>query len=139
MAGGQQNPTDIAEGTFYEGSRTMKDLTLSEAVNEAISVAPDVISIFHTRIAIANRAVKVILKEWSGPVMVYPDAGRQSAALAKWHNHSIENEESVEDYIDAAKAWVDQGVQIVGACCEFGVQYIEPLRQAVPKKISVPR
>ncbi|HAT22780.1 MAG: homocysteine S-methyltransferase family protein [Chloroflexota bacterium] len=139
MAGGQQNTTDIAEGTPYEGSRTMKDLTLSEAVNEAIPVAPDVISIFHTRIAIANRAVKVILKEWSGPVMVYPDAGRQSAALAKWHNHSIENEESVEDYIDAAKAWVDQGVQIVGACCEFGVQYIEPLRQAVPKKISVPR
>ena len=50
MAGGQQNTTDIAEGTPYEGSRTMKDLTLSEAVNEAIPVAPDVISIFHTRI-----------------------------------------------------------------------------------------
>ena len=67
--------------------------------------------------------------------MVYPDAGRRSSALAKWYDHSADNEESTEEYIDAARSWVDQGVQIVGACCGFGVEYLKPLRQAIPEKI----
>ncbi len=135
MAGGQQNPTDIAEGIQYKGSRTMKDLTLAEAVREATYIGPDVISIFHTRIPTATKAVEVVLENWKGPVMVYPDAGRRSTSLAKWYDHSADNEESIEDYINAAQGWIDKGVQIVGACCGFGVDYIKPLRQIIPKKV----
>ena len=135
MAGGQQVSTDVAEGIQYQGSRTMKDLTLAEAVMEAIQIGPDVISIFHTRIPTATKAVEVVLENWKGPVMVYPDAGRRSSALAKWYDHSADNEESIKDYIDAVKGWVDRKVQIVGACCGFGVEYIKPLRQAIPEKV----
>ncbi len=135
MAGGQQVSTDVAEGIQYKGSRALKDLTLAEAVREAIQIDPDVISIFHTRIPTATKAVEVVLENWKGPVMVYPDAGRRSSALAKWYDHSADNEESTEEYIDAARSWVDQGVQIVGACCGFGVEYLKPLRQAIPEKV----
>ncbi|MEC7835897.1 MAG: homocysteine S-methyltransferase family protein [Chloroflexota bacterium] len=135
MAGGQQNPTDVAEGIQYLGSRPMKDLTLSEAVREAIQIGPDVISIFHTRIPTADRAVDVVMENWQGPVMVYPDAGRKGGVSGKWYDHSANNEESIEDYINAAKIWVDKGVQIVGACCGFGADYIKPLRQIIPAKV----
>ena len=83
-----------------------------------------------------SRAVQVALEEWSGPVMAYPDAGRQSPGIAKWHNRLLTNEESIDDFTNAAKGWVNQGVQIIGGCCEFGVDYIEPLRKFIPTKIS---
>ncbi|MQG03620.1 MAG: homocysteine S-methyltransferase family protein [SAR202 cluster bacterium] len=136
MLGGQQVPTHVAEGPLHKGSRPMKDMTLAEAIREVLPVGPDVISAFHSRIASVNRAVQVALEEWPGPVMAYPDAGRQSSALAKWHDRSLTNEESIDDFTNAAKTWVNRGVQIIGACCEFGVEYIEPLRKSIPTKIS---
>ncbi|MDC0035471.1 homocysteine S-methyltransferase family protein [Chloroflexi bacterium] len=135
MLGGQQNPTYVAEGKSYPGARKLRDdMTLSEAIREVISVGPDVLSIFHSRIENVNRAVEIALEEWSGPLMAYPDAGATDS-LIKWRDLTKANEESTEEYIDAAKAWVNQGVQIVGTCCGFGVEYIKPLRQSIPQKI----
>ena len=114
----------------------MKDMPLAEAIREVLPIGPDVISVFHSRIASVSRAVQVALEEWPGTVMAYPDAGRQSPGIAKWHNRSLTNEESIDDFTNAAKTWVNQGVQIIGACCEFGVEYIEPLRKSIPSKIS---
>lgn len=57
----------------------------------------------------------------------------------RWRNRTTVNEESTSELSNAAKKWVDMGVQIVGACCGFGAEYIEPLRQAIPKKIDQPR
>ena len=134
--GGQQSPTHVAESTFYKGARVMKDMTLAEAIREVLPVGPDVISVFHSRIANVNLAVQVALEEWPGSVMAYPDAGRRSAAMAKWHDRSVANDESIEDFTNAARTWVDRGVQIIGACCGFGVDYIEPLNKSIPTKIS---
>ncbi|MBS22155.1 MAG: hypothetical protein CL739_08715 [Chloroflexi bacterium] len=75
------------------------------------------------------------MENWQGPVMVYPYAGRKGGVSGKWYDHSENNEESIEEYIDAAKIWVDKGVQIVGACCGFGADYIKPLRQIIPAKV----
>ena len=135
MLGGQQNPTHVAEGKKYPGARNLRDdMTLSEAIREVIPVGPDVISIFHSRIENANRAVEVAIKEWSGPLMAYPDAGATDS-LIKWRDLTKSNEESIEEYIDAAQNWVNQGVQIVGTCCGFGTEYIKPLREAIPAKV----
>ena len=135
MLGGQQNPTHVAEGKKYPGARNLRDdMTLSEAIREVIPIGPDVISIFHSRIENANRAVEVAIKEWSGPLMAYPDAGATDS-LIKWRDLTKLNEESIEEYIDAAQNWVNQGVQIVGTCCGFGTEYIKPLREAIPAKV----
>ncbi len=135
MLGGQQSPTHVAEGKTYPGARKLRDdMTLSEAIREVITVGPDVLAIFHSRIENVNRAVEVALEEWSGPLMAYPDAGATDL-LIKWRDLTKSNEESTEDYLKAAKNWVNQGVQIVGACCGFGVEYIKPLRQSIPKNI----
>lgn len=135
MLGGAQTEASVAHGKVYPNMRTIRDdMTLAEAINEVKTVNPDVISIFHSRITDVNKALKIASKEWSGPLMVYPDAGADTS-ITKWRDLRKPNEESVEEYIEAAKGWVTQGVQVVGACCGFGVEYIKPLRQSIPEKI----
>ena len=46
------------------------------------------------------------------------------------------NEESATQFTDAAKEWVEVGVQVVGACCGFGAVYIMPVRDALPDKTA---
>ncbi len=137
ILGWPQGP--VGEGTIPSGARPIKDnMTLAEAIGEVKPVGPDVMAVFHSRIETMNAALRVMLNEWSGPVMAYPDSGRNDMS-ARWRDHTVVNEESASDLTDAAKNWVRMGVQIVGACCGFGVEYIEPLRQAIPDKIARPR
>jgi hypothetical protein len=79
-----------------------------------------------------------MLDEWSGPVMAYPDSGSNDMAKT-WRYRTVVNEESATELTDAAKEWVEMGVQVVGACCGFGAEYIMPMRDALPDKIAQPR
>jgi len=49
---------------------------------------------------------------------------------------SVSKSASIEDFLDAAKKWVHQGVQVVGTCCGFGVEYIRDIREVIPKSIN---
>lgn len=137
ILGWPQGP--LGEGTVPFGARPIKvNKTLAEAIAEVKPAGPDVMAVFHSSIKNMTAALRVMLDEWSGPVMAYPDSGRNDAAT-RWRDRTLVNEESGNDFTDAAKNWVEMGVQIVGACCGFGVEYIEPLRQAIPGKIARPR
>ncbi len=70
--------------------------------------------------------------------MAYPDSGRTDMGIG-WRDRTEANEESVDDFIEAAKNWVDMGIQIVGGCCGFGTEYIKPMRGAIPAEIDHPR
>ena len=121
------------------GARPINDnMTLAEAINEVKAVGPDAMAVFHSRIEDTNAGLRVMMEEWSGPVMAYPDAGRTDYVQI-WQDRSQANEESPDEFTDAAKNWVDMGVQVVGACCGFGVDYIQPLKGALPGKIAEPR
>ncbi len=121
------------------GARTINDdMTLAEAIAEIRPAGPDVMAVFHSRIEDTNAALDVLLSEWSGPAMAYPDAGRRDY-VQKWQDRETANEETPDEFTSAAGAWVDRGVQVVGACCGFGSAYIEPLRGALPDRIAEPR
>lgn len=109
------------------------DLSLADGINEIASIGPDVLGIFHSRIADSTVALQVMLDEWSGPVVVYPDAGRDDY-LETWQNRSLKNEESVQELTREAATWVEMGAQIIGACCGFGVEYTRALRGALPAR-----
>ena len=124
-----------AEGLFSDkdnvptGARPIKEnMTLAEAIAEVKPLSPDVMAVFHSTIEDNTAGLRVMLDEWSGPVMAYPDAGRKSIRDA--------NKDSISEFTDAAMGWVEMGVQVVGTCCGFGAEYIEPLRPALPDKIS---
>ena len=112
--------------------------SLAEGVNEIASVGPDVLGVFHSRIDETTAALQVVLDEWSGPVVVYPDAGREDY-LATWQDSTVSNEESVEELTREAAAWVDMGAQVIGTCCGFGHDYTRALRGALPARTSSPR
>ena len=121
------------------GARSINDnMTLSEAIAEVKPVEPDVMAVFHSRIENVTAGLRVMLDEWSGPVMAYPDSGR-SDMVATWQDRSIHNEESPDELTDAAKEWVGMGVQVIGTCCGFGADYIDPLRGAMPKEVAQTR
>ena len=121
------------------GARVLDDnMTLADAVAEIKPEKPDVMAVFHSRISDTNAGLDVLLNEWSGPALSYPDAGRIDY-VQKWQDRETANEESPEEFTNAANAWVAQGVQVIGACCGFGSAYIEPLKDALPDKIASPR
>ena len=53
------------------------NMSLAEGIDEIASLSPDVLGVFHSRIAETTVALQVMLDRWSGPVVVYPDAGRE--------------------------------------------------------------
>jgi len=112
--------------------------SLADGVNEIASVGPDVLGVFHSRIDETTAALQVVLDEWSGPVVVYPDAGREDY-LATWQDSTVSNEESVEELTREAATWVDMGAQVIGTCCGFGHDYTRALRGALPARTSSPR
>ena len=109
--------------------------TMTEGVAEVASLGPDVMGVFHSRLKETNAALKVVLDEWSGPIIVYPDAGR-SDYLSTWRDDNVANEESVDQVTGEAVEWTRMGAQIVGTCCGFGVEYTMGLRDALPARIG---
>ena len=114
------------------------DMTLVEGIGEIAALKPDVLGVFHSRIDETTAALQVMLDQWSGPIVAYPDAGREDY-LETWRDSMVANEETAQELARAAADWVGMGTQVIGGCCGFGVDYIKPLRGALPARISSPR
>ncbi len=115
-----------------------EEMTLSEGMAEIVKLEPDVLGVFHARLGATTEALRVMLAQWSGPVVAYPDSGREDF-IETWHDASLTNEESPGDLTREAAKWVEMGAQIIGGCCGFGADYIEPLRGGLPGRIPSPR
>ncbi len=112
--------------------------TLAQAVSEIAQVGPDVLGVFHSRVSDTTKALQVVIDQWPGPILAYPDAGREDY-LDTWQDGSIGNEESAEALTHVAAKWVDMGTQVIGTCCGFGPNYIEALSGALPDEIASTR
>ena len=114
------------------------EMTLAAGISEVLSLDPDGLTIFHARLDETTAALHVLLDQWSGPIAVYPDAGRQDY-LDTWQDTMVENKDSAEALTNEASKWVDMGAQVIGTCCGFGVDYIKALDGSLPARISSPR
>lgn len=65
---------------------------------------------------------------------VYPEADRRDY-VSTYRDQSVENRINPREYVGQAQQWVNQGVQIVGGCCGIGLEYIKPLRDALPTHV----
>ena len=129
----RREPGDDVVRTGY----LSKDM-LADVLEDVMSHGGSVLSIFHSGADDTSAALEIALKAWPGPVGVYPDAERKDY-MSPARDRSVENEISPEEFIGRALTWVESGVQIVGGCCGYGLPYIRPLREALPKKIATPR
>ena len=114
------------------------DMTLADGISEIVPLRPDVLGVFHSRIDETTTALQVILDQWSGPIVAYPDAGRVDY-LETWQDSSVANEDTLEELTREAAGWVGMGTQVIGTCCGFGVEYIKALSGALPDRIPSPR
>ena len=114
------------------------DMTLAAGIREIVSLRPDVLGVFHSRIDETTAALQVMLDQWSGPIAAYPDAGREDY-LDTWQDSMVANEETAGELTREAASWVGMGAQVIGTCCGFGVDYIRALRGALPDRIPSPR
>ena len=114
------------------------EMTLAAAISEIAPLKPDVLGVFHARLDETTAALQVMLDKWSGPILAYPDAGREDY-LETWQDSMAANKDSAEELTNEAARWVEMGAQVIGTCCGFGVDYIRALRGALPTRVSSPR
>ena len=114
------------------------EMTLAAAISEILPLKPDVLGVFHARLDETTAALQVMLDKWSGPIVAYPDAGREDY-LETWQDSMVANKDSAEELTNEAARWVEMGAQVIGTCCGFGVDYIRALRGTLPARVSSPR
>ena len=90
-----------------------------------------VVSVFHSSVDATNAALPLVREKWSGPICLYPEAERNDYVATR-RDHNVPTKLSPDDFVVQAKQWVDSGVQIIGGCCGIELEYIEPLRDALP-------
>lgn len=111
------------------------DAPLMDGFDDVIDIGGSVLALFHSPINATDAALPPIRQRWTGPIAVYPEAERSDYTLAQ-RDDAVPTPITVDEFVAAAKRWVDQGVQIIGGCCGIEVEYIRPLREALPERIA---
>ncbi|MEM1161124.1 MAG: homocysteine S-methyltransferase family protein [Pseudomonadota bacterium] len=93
---------------------------------EAVSILPDydiaAAGIMHSESEVTGDALDVVRQVFDGPLTAYPDSGHM--ILPDWQ---FEEVIPAEDFVDFARGWKSDGVQIFGGCCGLGPAHIEAL------------
>ena len=110
------------------------DEAFDENIDELLTQADDVVNVFHSSVDSTIAAVPIVQKHWKGPVGVYCEADR-SDYVATHRDATQETKITPDDYLAQAKQWVDEGVQVIGGCCGIEIEFIRPLREALPSHI----
>ena len=96
--------------------------SLEVAIKNFTKLHKGPILIAHSDINVTGHAVKTAKNNFDGVLGAYPNRGYYE----KPHWKFIDNM-SPEDYLNEAKSWVKNGVQIIGGCCGVGVEEIKAI------------
>jgi S-methylmethionine-dependent homocysteine/selenocysteine methylase len=113
------------------------DVPLDRGLDELVALGGRVINVFHSNVRATDAALPIVREKWSGPVGVYPEAGREDYVDPS-PDPAGKNDLTPAEFLDLARKWVQDGVQIVGGCCGMGPDYIRPLREGLPPRIPTP-
>ncbi len=104
---------------------------LETHLDELTALGGEAVTVFHSTVEATEAAVPLVKRHWAGPMGVYPEADRPDY-VATYRDRSVPTRVSPEDFVALARTWVAQGVQVIGGCCGIEVEYIRPLREALP-------
>ena len=96
--------------------------SLEVAIKNFTKLHKGPILIAHSDINVTGHAVKTAKNNFDGVLGAYPNRGYYE----KPHWKFVDNM-SPEDYLNEAKSWVKNGVQIIGGCCGVGVEEIKAI------------
>ena len=96
--------------------------SLEVAIKNFTKLHKGPILIAHSDINVTGHAIKTAKNNFDGVLGAYPNRGYYE----KPHWKFVDNM-SPEDYLNEAKSWVKNGVQIIGGCCGVGVEEIKAI------------
>ena len=96
--------------------------SLEVAIKNFTKLHKGPILIAHSDINVTGNAIKTAKNNFDGVLGAYPNRGYYE----KPHWKFVDNM-SPEDYLNEAKSWVKNGVQIIGGCCGVGVEEIKAI------------
>ena len=126
---------DEAGGALKTGYTS--DDPFTDDFDEIIPLGGDLATVFHTSVDDTTASIPVLQERWSGPIGVYPDAERHDYVKTR-QDETAKNYTSPDDFLKLAQGWVAQGAQVIGGCCDFGFEYIKPLREGLPTHVPTP-
>lgn len=101
---------------------------------ELAGLGGSVVSVFHSTVEATSAALPLVREKWSGPISLYPEADRRDY-VDTYRDPRESTRLTPDDFVAQARDWVEQGVQIIGGCCGIELEYIEPLRDALPARL----
>src|SRR5262249_35188798 len=114
------------------------DVTLAEGLDQLVPLGGRVISVFHSNVRSTDAAMPIVRERWSGPLGVYPEAGREDYVDPQADPGGT-NDVTPAEFLARARKGGQEGVQVIGGCCGTGPEYIRPLRDGPPARIPTPR
>ncbi|MDZ7783606.1 MAG: homocysteine S-methyltransferase family protein [Halioglobus sp.] len=81
--------------------------------------------LMHTPADVTGDAIAILRQRYGGPLMAYPDSGY--FRMPHWQFEDVIEPAALVEF---ARAWVDDGVQILGGCCGLSPEHIAALRDA---------
>ncbi len=122
-----------------DGDTTVKvgycsDEPLAAAFDEVTALGGSLVTLFHSPFAATNAALPLVKDRWHGPIGIYPEAERRDY-VTPTRDPNVPTTLSPEEFVQNAQRWVEQGVQVVGGCCGIEIDYIRPLREALPSRV----
>jgi S-methylmethionine-dependent homocysteine/selenocysteine methylase len=80
------------------------------------------ILIAHSDIEVTGQAIKIAKEKFNGVLGAYPNRGHYEKPHWKFVDNITPNE-----YLEKAKSWIKDGVNIIGGCCGIGVEEIKAI------------
>lgn len=87
------------------------------------------VNVMHSDIDNVHPALDQIEPEWDGVLGVYAHHGDWRPP--NWIFRDI----TPEQYLEAARTWVERGVQIIGGCCGIRPSHVQRLDRELPRRI----
>ena len=104
--------------------------SLGDLIESLLDPGVMAINAMHIDIDAIVPAIDQIRPHWSGPIGAYAHHG-------DWHApHWIFKDITPEQYLSAARGWVDQGAQIIGGCCGIRPEHIALLAERLPRALE---
>lgn len=80
----------------------------------------DVVNVMHTQPQAVSDTISMVRKKFAGPIGVYPDSGYFE--MPDWNFTEVIPADKLEDFY---KAWIQDGVQLIGGCCGLTIEHID--------------
>ena len=93
-----------------------------KSINYFSKIHDGPILIAHSDIKVTGQAIKIARNKFNGVLGAYPNRGHYEKPHWKFVDNITPNE-----YLENARSWVNDGVNIIGGCCGVGVEEIKAI------------